>query len=53
MKEHDKTEVHSPNVWVPPWVIPARTFQHRPETEYVSEFVCDGPVVDYQKLFGK
>jgi hypothetical protein len=45
--------VQDPNVWVSPWAIPARTFQHRPETEYVSEFVCDAPVVDYQKLFGK
>jgi hypothetical protein len=45
--------VEDPNVWVSPWAIPARTFQHRPETEYVSEFVCDAPVVDYQKLFGK
>jgi hypothetical protein len=45
--------VEDPNVWVRPWAIPARTFQHRPETEYVSEFVCDAPVVDYQKLFGK
>jgi hypothetical protein len=44
--------VEDPNVWTKPWVIPARTFQHRPETEFVSEFVCDAPPVDYQKLFG-
>jgi hypothetical protein len=45
--------VEDPNVWVRPWVIPARTFQFRPESEYVSEFVCDAPPVDYHKLFGK
>ena len=45
--------VDDPNVWTKPWAIPARTFQHRPETEFVSEFVCDAPPVDYQKLFGK
>ena len=45
--------VEDPNVWVAPWVIPARTFALRPETEYVSEFVCDAPAVDYEKLFGK
>jgi hypothetical protein len=45
--------VQDPNVWVSPWVIPARTFQVRRETEFVSEFVCDAPPVDYQKLFGK
>jgi hypothetical protein len=45
--------VQDPNVWVSPWVIPARTFQLRRETEFVSEFVCDAPPVDYQKLFGK
>lgn len=45
--------VEDPNVWTKPWAIPARTFQLRPETEYVSEFVCDAPPVDYQKLFGK
>jgi hypothetical protein len=45
--------VEDPNVWVKPWVIPARTFQMHPETEFVAEFVCDAPVVDYQKLFGK
>jgi len=50
--QYDVT-VEDPNVWVRPWVIPARTFQLRPETEYVSEFVCDAPVVDYQKLFDK
>jgi len=50
--QYDVT-VEDPNVWVSPWVIPARTFQHRPEAEYVSEFVCDAPVVDYQKLFDK
>jgi hypothetical protein len=45
--------VEDPNVWVRPWAIPARTFQLRRETEFVSEFVCDAPPVDYQKLFGK
>jgi len=45
--------VDDPNVWASPWAIPARTFQKHPETEYVSEFVCDAPVVDYQKLLGK
>jgi hypothetical protein len=45
--------VEDPNVWVGPWKIPARTFAFRPETEFVSEFVCDAPPVDYQKLFGK
>jgi hypothetical protein len=50
--QYDVT-VEDPNVWVKPWVIPARTFPFRPETEFVSEFVCDAPVVDYQKLFGK
>ncbi len=45
--------VEDPNVWTKPWVIPARTFTLRPETEFVSEFVCDAPRVDYQKLFGK
>ena len=45
--------VEDPNVWVGPWAIPARTFQRQPQTEFVSEFVCDAPAVDYQKLFGK
>jgi len=45
--------VEDPNVWVSPWAIPARTFQRQAQTEFVSEFVCDAPVVDYQKLFGK
>jgi hypothetical protein len=45
--------VEDPNVWTAPWVIPARTFTHRPETEFVSEFVCDAPPVDYKNLFGK
>jgi hypothetical protein len=45
--------VEDPSVWVSPWAIPARTFQRQPQTEFVSEFVCDAPVVDYQKLFGK
>jgi len=44
--------VQDPNVWVSPWVIPARTFQLRPEAEWVDEFVCDAPPVDYQKLLG-
>jgi hypothetical protein len=50
--QYDVT-VEDPNVWVKPWVIPARTFTIHRETEYVAEFVCDAPVVDYQKLFGK
>ena len=50
--QYDVT-VEDPNVWTQPWVIPARTFQLRRETEFVSEFVCDAPPVDYQKLFGK
>ena len=45
--------VEDPNVWVSPWAIPARTFTLRPETEWVSEFVCDAPPVDYKKLLGK
>jgi hypothetical protein len=45
--------VEDPNVWVSPWAIPARTFQRQPQTEFISEFVCDAPPVDYQKLFGK
>ena len=45
--------VEDPNVWVSPWVIPPRTFQRQAQTEFVSEFVCDAPPVDYQKLFGK
>jgi hypothetical protein len=45
--------VEDPNVWVSPWAIPARTFTLRPEIEWVSEFVCDAPPVDYKKLFGK
>jgi hypothetical protein len=44
--------VEDPNVWVAPWVIPARTFQLRREAEFVSEFFCDAPPVDYKKLFG-
>ena len=44
--------VDDPNVWTKAWAIPARTFQHRPETEFVSEFVCDAPAIDYKKLFG-
>ena len=45
--------VEDPNVWAGPWVIPARTFALRPEAERVDEFVCDAPVVDYEKLLGK
>jgi len=45
--------VEDPNVWVGKWAIPARTFPFRPESEWVDEFVCDGPPVDYQKLLGK
>jgi hypothetical protein len=44
--------VEDPNVWETPWKIPARTFAFRPETEFVSEFVCES-AVDYQRLFGK
>jgi len=50
--QYDVT-VEDPNIWVGPWVIPARTFQLRPETEWVAEFVCDAPPVDYKKLLGK
>lgn len=50
--QYDVT-VEDPNVWAAPWVIPSRTFTHRPEAEWVDEFVCDAPPVDYQKLFGK
>ena len=50
--QYDVT-VEDPNVWATKWVIPARTFTRRPEAEFVSEFVCDAPPVDYQKLFGK
>ncbi len=44
--------VEDPNVWATPWAIPARTFQLRSEAEWVDEFVCDAPPVDYQKLLG-
>jgi hypothetical protein len=44
--------VEDPNVWVSPWVIPARNFQLRPEAEWVDEFICDAPPVDYQRLLG-
>jgi hypothetical protein len=42
--------VEDPNVWEKPWIIPPRTFPHRPEIEFVSEFVCES-TVDYQRLF--
>jgi hypothetical protein len=42
--------VEDPNVWEKPWAIPARTFNYRPEIEFVSEFVCESRV-DYSKLF--
>lgn len=45
--------VEDPNVWASPWSIPARTFALRPEAEWVDEFVCDAPPVDYEKLLGK
>lgn len=45
--------VEDPNVWVGPWVIPARTFTLRREAEWVDEFVCDAPPVNYEKLLGK
>jgi hypothetical protein len=45
--------VEDPNVWAGPWVIPARTFPLRRETDFVSEFVCDAPPVDCHKLFGQ
>jgi hypothetical protein len=48
--QYDVT-VEDPNVWQGPWVIPARTFQRRPE-ENVAEFVCESRV-DYQRLFKK
>lgn len=48
-----EVKVEDPNVWVSAWTIPARTFTLRPETEFVSEFVCDAPPVNYEKLFGK
>jgi hypothetical protein len=44
--------VEDPNVWEMPWRIPQRTFALRPETEFVSEFVCES-AVDYQRLFGR
>jgi hypothetical protein len=47
--QYDVT-VEDPNVWEKPWVIPARTFPHRPEIEFVSEFVCES-TVDYRRLF--
>ena len=50
--QYDVT-VEDPNVWAAPWVIPSRTFTYRPEAEWVAEFVCDAPPVDYQKLLGK
>lgn len=50
--QYDVT-VEDPSVWVSPWVIPARTFALRPELEWVAEFVCDAPEVDYKKLLGK
>lgn len=49
--QYDVT-VEDPNVWVTPWVIPARTFTRRTETEWVEEFVCESNV-DYNKLFKK
>lgn len=50
--QYDVT-VEDPNVWASPWVIPARTFTLRRETEWVEEFVCDAPAVNYEKLLGK
>jgi hypothetical protein len=47
--QYDVT-VEDPNVWEKPWAIPARTFPHRPEIEFVSEFVCESSI-DYQRLF--
>jgi hypothetical protein len=49
--QYDVT-VEDPNVWETPWVIPARTFQFRPEIEWISEFVCESQV-DYSRLFKK
>jgi hypothetical protein len=47
--QYDVT-VEDPNVWQTPWVIPTRTFAHRPELEFVTEFVCES-TVDYRQLF--
>jgi hypothetical protein len=44
--------VEDPNVWVSPWVIPARTFTFRPELDWVEEFVCESNI-DYNRLFKK
>jgi hypothetical protein len=49
--QYDVT-VEDPNVWTAPWVIPARTFTRSPAAEWVDEFVCDAPPVNYEKLFG-
>jgi len=49
--QYDVT-VEDPEVFAAPWVIPARTFVLRPETEWVEEFVCESNV-DYNKLFKK
>jgi hypothetical protein len=47
--EYDVT-VEDPNVWEGAWKIAPRTFAHRPEIEFVSEFVCESRV-DYSRLF--
>jgi hypothetical protein len=44
--------VEDPNVWVSPWVIPTRTFNRRPESDWVEEFVCESNI-DYNRLFKK
>jgi hypothetical protein len=49
--QYDVT-VEDPNVWAGPWKIAPRTFAHRPEIEFVSEFVCESRV-DYSRLFKK
>ena len=44
--------VEDPNVWVAPWVMPARILPGRPELEKVDEFVCE-KTPDYSKFFAK
>jgi hypothetical protein len=44
--------VEDPNVWVAPWVMPARVLPLRPELDKVDEFVCER-TPDYSKYFAK
>jgi hypothetical protein len=44
--------VEDPNVWVSPWVMPARTLPLRPDLDKVDEFVCEA-TPDYSKFFAK